>query len=257
MITYLSKNTYKRRFWHISVIKMATTAALSVFDNLPTGDTHTPHEPLDQDTLPDYTPRVAHVSQQQEEREFEYKVEKKKGETLASLKVVAPAAYSKNIPTYCGAGPVKGSVDLHVKEADSITSVVVSVSIVIPLISCIRANNTVPLDLQVRGRFLPGHSDLLEHHTLFEFSNTMWPKDSDGTVAIPVHSHGKLSGTYSWPFSVSIPEKIQFARGSTGSTPETNGHIPPQTFMERIVTASVQYEVTLHIGRGKLKTDYK
>jgi hypothetical protein len=86
------------------------------------------NELLTEDPLPDYTPRTACVSQPLEEREFEYKVEKKKGETLASLKVVAPATYSKNIPTFCGAGPVKGSVNLYLKEPDTITSVAVSVS---------------------------------------------------------------------------------------------------------------------------------
>lgn len=85
-------------------------------------------EPSSGDSLPDYSPRAARASRPTEEREFEYKAERKKGETVASLKVLAPAMYSKNIPTFCGAGPVKGSAHLYLKEPDTITSVVVSVS---------------------------------------------------------------------------------------------------------------------------------
>ena len=85
-------------------------------------------EPLSEDSLPEYSPRVPRVPRPVEEREFEYKVEKKKGETLASLKVLAPTAISKNIPTFSGAGPVRGTVNLYLKEPETITSVIVSVS---------------------------------------------------------------------------------------------------------------------------------
>lgn len=87
-------------------------------------------EQLTGESLPGYTGRAApsHAPHPVEEKEFEYKIEKKKGETLASLKVLAPAAYSKNVPTFCGAGHVKGSVNLYLDEPDTITSVVVSVS---------------------------------------------------------------------------------------------------------------------------------
>jgi hypothetical protein len=121
------ENIYKKVLRNTCVIKMATTTTLPAFDQLSIGDPHAPHEPLAQDSLPDYTPRNIHVSEPVEEREFEYKVEKKKGHTVASLKVLAPATYSKNIPTFVGTGPVKGSANLYLEEPDTITFVVVSV----------------------------------------------------------------------------------------------------------------------------------
>ncbi|KAF5327893.1 hypothetical protein D9619_004152 [Psilocybe cf. subviscida] len=217
---------------------MSTTMTLPLFDKLPVplGDPQAAQEPSVQDSLPDYTPRAARVSQPVEEREFEYKVERKKGVAIASLKVLAPSAYSKSIPIFCGAGPVKGSVNLYLTEPETITSVVLS----------------------VRGRFLPGHSDNMEEVTLFVISNTMWSKDSAEATTSPSFSQKKLSGTYSWPFSISIPEKVQFAEGSTSrSTPGTTEYILPQTYTERVLAASIKYEVILRIGRGKLKTDYE
>ncbi|KAF5327891.1 hypothetical protein D9619_004151 [Psilocybe cf. subviscida] len=217
---------------------MATIAAVrSIFNKLPAvSSSPAPYEPLTQDSLSDYTPSADHSAQSANEREFEYKVEKKKGETIASLKVLAPAAYSKNIPTFCGAGPVKGSVHLNLTQPETITFVVLS----------------------VRGRFLPGHSDAMEQLILFDNTETMWSKDSAETATNPLFSQKKLSGTYSWPFSISIPEKIQFAGGNiTRGAPETTEYILPQTYTERVLSASVQYEVILHIGRGKLKTDYE
>ncbi|KAF5326919.1 hypothetical protein D9619_004165 [Psilocybe cf. subviscida] len=217
---------------------MATAIALPPSYEVSTGDS--PNEPLIEDSLPDYAPRVARIPRPVEEREFEYKVEKKKGESLASLKVVAPAAYSKNIPTFCGTGPVKGSVNLYLTEPDTITSVVVS----------------------VRGRFLPGRSDSgqsEEELRLFDISNTIWSKDADGAATSPLLSNKKkLSGTHTWPFSVNIPEKVQFITKSSSRGPPGNiEHNLPQTFNDRVVRASIRYEVVLRIGRGKLKTNYK
>lgn len=96
-----------------------------------TGDQLTPHESLIQDSRHDYSPRASPPLRSMEEWEFEYKIERNsnKGKNIASLKVLAPAAYSKNIPTFCGAGPVKGSVNLYFTEPETITSVVLSVSI--------------------------------------------------------------------------------------------------------------------------------
>lgn len=102
--------------------------AATQFNQLPTGDLNVHIEQAVQDSLPDYSPRLARVPRSVEEREFEYKIEKKKGETLASLKIVAPAAYSKNIPTFCGSGPVRGSANLFLTQPETITSVVLSVS---------------------------------------------------------------------------------------------------------------------------------
>ena len=107
---------------------MTTTTALASHSELPTDDPRIPQEHRIQDLPPDWRQRATYSSPPVEEWEFEYKVEKKKGETMASLKVLAPAAYSKNIPTFCGTGPVKGSVNLYLSEPTTIVSIVLSVS---------------------------------------------------------------------------------------------------------------------------------
>lgn len=120
---------------------MAAITAPSPFEELPIP--HTLHEPRIQEALPNYTPR-AYVLQPTPEREFEYKVEKKRGVTLASLKVLAPAAYSKNIPTFYGAGLVKGSMNLYLKEPETINFVTISVRHSLSILCC-NANDTVYL----------------------------------------------------------------------------------------------------------------
>lgn len=126
---------------------MATIITPPSFEVRPTGTIRAPYETQIQDSLPNYTPRAPYVSPPVEEREFEYKIEKKKGETLASLKVLAPVAYSKNIPTFCGAGPVKGSVNLNLNEPDTITSIIVSVSSRIPSLNLVLSVLILILDM--------------------------------------------------------------------------------------------------------------
>ncbi|KAF5326922.1 hypothetical protein D9619_004166 [Psilocybe cf. subviscida] len=213
---------------------MAMPTALHPVNELPTGEPHAPHERLVYDPPPEYAPRAAHVLHPAETREFEYKNDKK-GETIASLKILAPAAYSKHIPTFYGAGPVKGSAYLHLTEPETITSVVLS----------------------VRGQFSPGHSDSLERLVLFDITKTLWSKDSAEAATDPSFSHHKLSGTHSWPFSISIPERVQSVGDGSGSAPGATDHVLPQTYNERILSASIQYQVILHIGRGKFSPDYE
>ena len=73
---------------------------------------------------------------------------------------------------------------------------------------------------QVRGRFLSGQSD--EELRLFDISDTLWSKDIDGAALAPLLSNKKLSGTHSWPFSVMIPEKVQFKGDNSGGSAQGN-----------------------------------
>jgi hypothetical protein len=60
-------------------------------------------------------------------KEFEYKVEGAKGPPIAVLMLVADALYSKNIPTYIGAGPIKGNVRLRSDKVDGVQAIIISV----------------------------------------------------------------------------------------------------------------------------------
>ena len=59
-------------------------------------------------------------------KEFAYKIESK-GKPIVVLNVLAPAAISKNIPTFSGQGPIRGDVRLSFEKPESVQSVVVSV----------------------------------------------------------------------------------------------------------------------------------
>lgn len=60
-------------------------------------------------------------------KEFEYKVEGGKGSPIAILMVIADALYSKNIPTYIGASPIKGNVRLRSDKVDGVQAIIISV----------------------------------------------------------------------------------------------------------------------------------
>lgn len=110
-----------------------------------TGDfSHAAHEPLH---LPDHALNDSHISHPLEEREFAYNWEEKKGVAVASLKILAPAAFSKNIPTFLGSGPVKGTAVLNLDKPDTIKSVVVSVSRTIDRVTTCHRRPGVDADL--------------------------------------------------------------------------------------------------------------
>lgn len=61
---------------------------------------------------------------------------------------------------------------------------------------------------------------------------------------------GKLSGQYSWPFSFPFPKDLP-ALGQGNRIPA------PQSFFEREVQASVQYDLVLRMTHGILRSDSK
>jgi hypothetical protein len=74
------------------------------------------------------------------------------------------------------------------------------------------------------------------------------PRASSPT-ARPKKFDGKLAGTYSWPFSFAFPQTTTSAHTASNAT--------PQTFSEKNVNASVQYELVLRMTHGILRSDSK
>lgn len=64
----------------------------------------------------------------------------------------------------------------------------------------------------------------------------------------------KLRGEYQWTFSIPLPKEIVLPAG-----PKKDPQIfrLPETFIERHTRASVQYDLSLRLARGKLKIDDK
>lgn len=63
---------------------------------------------------------------------------------------------------------------------------------------------------------------------------------------------GKLQGEYFWPYSFTLPQEISIPVGPRN---ESHTYHLPQSFLERHTRASIQYDLILHITRGKLRPD--
>ena len=64
---------------------------------------------------------------------------------------------------------------------------------------------------------------------------------------------GKLSGSYSWPFSFRFPTEISLRDSSA----ESKTYPLPQTFVERSANVNVQYELVVKMTHGILRADSK
>ena len=56
----------------------------------------------------------------------------------------------------------------------------------------------------------------------------------------------KMQGIKTWPFDIAIPKDITIENGDG----TTSTYVLPQTFFERNVAASIQYDLAVHIKRG-------
>lgn len=128
--------------------------------------------------------------------------------------------------------------------------------------------------LQVRGQVITG-PNRGEQMTFIDISHTLWSQaDGEQLTIRPNHSNapatqggisgtdgtdgtdssqssklkGKLQGEYTWPFSIDLPRQVVLG-GKAFSL--------PQTFYERHARASITYEVSLQLARGKLRTDHR
>ncbi|KAJ8494406.1 hypothetical protein ONZ45_g13242 [Pleurotus djamor] len=141
------------------------------------------------------------------------------GKPWAVLKLLSSAKSSKSLPTFYEKETVHGSLDLSVDKFDSIQAITVTVT----------------------GRIITGAGSN-ESFTFLTNTLSLWSK-ADSDV--------KLQGSSKWPFSMPLPKVV--------SLPTASG-VPlvcamPETFMERGMMASIQYEITLRIARGKLRAD--
>ncbi|CAA7259913.1 unnamed protein product [Cyclocybe aegerita] len=62
---------------------------------------------------------------------------------------------------------------------------------------------------------------------------------------------GKLSGDYAWPFAFSFPSEVSMPGTSSSTCPA------PQTFVEKGINGTVQYELVLRMTHGMLRSDSK
>jgi hypothetical protein len=106
----------------------------------------------------------------------------------------------------------------------------------------------------VKGRILTG-ANADDSYTFLDLTHPIWSK-SPNDPRVPSSSEGansnKLHGLCVWPLSIPIPKVV--------GIPSSQGDAPqifqlPETFLERHSGASVQYDLTIRISRGKLRSD--
>lgn len=182
--------------------------------------------------LPGYTPRdySTHPLVRRQSTEHVYNIIEK-NRTWVTLKLYSSAKSPLSLPTYFEKEKITGLLEINAEKGDSIHSITAMIT----------------------GRVITGsHSS--GSFTFLNQSSTIWSKSGgfqrsqssfDGT------SSSKLRGTCKWPLSLSLPRKVNV----TNSHGDTDCYPLPETFLERQMSASIQYDFTLLIGRGKLRTD--
>lgn len=164
--------------------------------------------------------------------EHAYHLTNSKNKPWATLKVRSGAKSPNLIPTFFQYDDVVGSLELNLDKGDTISAVTVTLKG--QIVTGSSANDTL--------KFIERHVTLWSK----SMGDPRAPRPSSDTP----HS-GKLLGHYVWPFSIQLPKTI--------SLPDAHGspqvYSLPQTFLERNTRASIQYDLTVHISRNKLRAD--
>ena len=175
-----------------------------------------------------------------------------------SLRVKSNASPSKAHPLYFDRDSVEGSVCLNLIENPmSIVAIVVIVSHFRHSASgCPYSALTI---FQVRGQLLSVGAD---QAPFLEISQTLWSASMGHPSDIaaggsPSHSQrhspftGRLSGNYSWPFSIPLPGHVIITDGQ--GHPAT---VPlPPTFAPKGVPSFIDYKIQVLVQRGSLRVD--
>ncbi|KAJ4477348.1 hypothetical protein J3R30DRAFT_3291186 [Lentinula aciculospora] len=145
------------------------------------------------------------------------------------LKVSSSAKSTKSLPTFYEKEKINATLELHAEKGDSSIQSVMAM---------------------VRGRIITGpRSD--ETVTFLTILHPIWARSTD-TPRTPSLSEGasgsKLFGDCIWSFSIPLPKSVDVQKSGVN-------YCLPETFSERDLAVSVQYDLTIHISRGKLRTD--
>ncbi|KAJ7650105.1 hypothetical protein FB45DRAFT_731348 [Roridomyces roridus] len=172
--------------------------------------------------LPAYTRRntLAQPAVRREPVEHIFPLEDSKGRPWASLTLRSSAKSSKSTPMYNEKEHINGSFQLHAEKGDSIHSVTVNIT----------------------GRIVTG-AGVNDTYIFLSQSLPLWSKaDSRASGAAT-----KLLGASVWPFSIPLQKAVSGKDGVLYRLPET--------FLERHTRASVAYEISVLVSRGKLRPD--
>jgi hypothetical protein len=104
-----------------------------------------------------------------------------------------------------------------------------------------------------------------EQLTFIDISLTLWtqsdgvPKNARAGDSPPSQGGGKftgkLKGEYIWPFSIDLQKEVMLPSGVDSN--KVDPFTPPQTFNERKTLASINYEISVRVVRGRWKADHR
>ncbi|KAJ7158556.1 hypothetical protein C8R46DRAFT_394511 [Mycena filopes] len=175
--------------------------------------------------LPAYTRRntLAQPLVRREPVEHLYPLADGKGRPWATLSLMSSARSGKSIPTFYEKEHINGSFQLTAEKGDSIQSVTVTVT----------------------GRIVTG-SSIDDTYVFLTQSLPLWSNSDSRSSGAAT----KLLGECVWPFSIPLPKAVSLKDFSHDVLFRL-----PETFLERHTRASVSYEISVLVSRGKLRAD--
>ncbi|KAF9563247.1 hypothetical protein CPC08DRAFT_761006 [Agrocybe pediades] len=182
--------------------------------------------------LPPYTRRstlTQPINLRREPTEHVFQLSDGKPKPWVTLKIFSSAKSSKSLPTFFEKENITGSLELDAERGDSIHGVTVVVT----------------------GRVISG-SGVDDCFIFLNQSQSIWSK-AEGSRTAEGTSSNKLLGHCVWPLSIVLPRAVTVPTGSG----EMRAFRLPETFLERQTRVSVQYDLTVVVSRGKLRTDNK
>ncbi|KAG6821318.1 hypothetical protein H0H93_000179 [Arthromyces matolae] len=188
--------------------------------------------PRSGDELPPYTRRntLAQPIVHREPTEHVY-VLTDKNRPFVTLKLYSSAKSSSSLPTFFEKENINGVLEVNAERGDSISSITATIT----------------------GRIITS-ANPLDSVEFLKHSLPIWSK-SPNIPRIPspteAASQSKLLGRCEWPLSIPLPRTVTLPNeaGSLQTYPL------PETFLERHTPASIQYEFSIHISRGMLRSD--
>ncbi|KAF5391524.1 hypothetical protein D9757_002500 [Collybiopsis confluens] len=145
------------------------------------------------------------------------------------LRLSSNAKSAKSLPLFYEKENINATLELHAEKGDS------SIQSVIAM---------------VRGRIITGPRPE-DTVTFLDIRQNLWARSADAPRT-PSPSEGtsgsKLYGDCIWSFSIPIPRSGTVGKSGTQSR-------LPETFSERDLDVNIQYDLTVHVSRGKFRGD--
>ncbi|EAU85673.2 hypothetical protein CC1G_10945 [Coprinopsis cinerea okayama7 len=187
------------------------------------------------DLLPAYSRRHRDnreaSSSRREPTEHTFELTDSKSKPWCTLKLYSSAKSSKSLPTFFEKEKITGKLDLVAERGDSIQAVTATVT----------------------GSIISGASSS-ESFVFLNQTLPIWSKCLD-IPRVPSPSEGasssKLIGRCEWPLSIPLPRTVDIPTASG----DVRTYRLPETFLERYTSVSIQYNLTIVISRGKLRSD--